>query len=77
MERKTPDKGYMYVFNAVDHGQTPKKPNELKPKAEGEFRLEFIFPNLRQNYIAPNMRIVVAFVPVDNEKTIMYLRFYQ
>ena len=23
------------------------------------------------------MRIVVAFVPIDNEKTLMYLRFYK
>ena len=77
IERKTSDKMYMYVFNAIDNWEMPKKPIELSPRADDEFRLEFIFPNLWQNHISPKMRIVVAFVPIDDEKTLMYLRFYQ
>jgi len=39
--------------------------------------LEFIFPNLWQNRISPDFRIVVAFVPVDEEHGMFYLRQYQ
>jgi len=39
--------------------------------------LEFIFPNLWQNYISEKVRILAAFVPVDEEHSLLYLRFYQ
>jgi phenylpropionate dioxygenase-like ring-hydroxylating dioxygenase large terminal subunit len=67
----------LYVFNREDDGTAPKRPDELSPGPEGSFHLELVMPNLWQNYIARKMRIVVAFVPVDDENTIMYLRFYQ
>jgi len=63
-----------YVFNEVDRGQRPLKPEEVSTDA---FRIEFNFPNLWQNHISDQVRIVVAFVPVDEENTILYLRFYQ
>jgi phenylpropionate dioxygenase-like ring-hydroxylating dioxygenase large terminal subunit len=47
------------------------------PPAGREFKLEFIFPNLWQNHISQDVRIVVAFAPVDEEHTFFYLRFYQ
>ncbi len=68
---------YTYVFNRLDDGTPPRKPNELSPKAANSVHLEFIFPNLWQNYISENVRILAAFVPVDEEHTILYLRFYQ
>jgi len=67
----------MYVFNKLDDGSKPLKAQELLEKPEWSQRLEFIFPNLRQNYISKKMRIVIAFVPIDADKTILYLRFYQ
>jgi len=66
----------IYPFNRVDDGTPPRRAEEL-PYDEGRFHLEFIFPNLWQNHLAPSARIVVAFVPVDMEHTILYLRFYQ
>jgi hypothetical protein len=39
--------------------------------------LEFIFPNLWQNFISEDVRVLAAFTPVDEENTILYLRFYQ
>lgn len=67
---------YVYVFNRVDNGTPPRRPSELtKPK--DEFRLEFIFPNLWQNHISNDTRVLAAFVPVDEEHTLLYLRFYQ
>lgn len=68
---------YTYVFNRLDDGTPPRKPSELSPKAASSVHLEFMFPNLWQNYISQNVRILAAFVPVDEERTILYLRFYQ
>ena len=68
---------YTYVFNRVDNGTPQRKPSELLPKAATSVHLEFIFPNLWQNYISENVRILAAFVPVDEEHTFLYLRFYQ
>ncbi len=68
---------YAYVFNRLDDGTPPLKPGELSAKPAGSQRLEFIFPNLWQNYINEKVSILAAFVPVDEEHTILYLRFYQ
>lgn len=68
---------YTYVFNRIDDGTPPRKPSELSPKAATSVHLEFIFPNLWQNYISEKVRVVAAFVPVDEEHTLLYLRFYQ
>jgi phenylpropionate dioxygenase-like ring-hydroxylating dioxygenase large terminal subunit len=68
---------YTYVFNRVDDGTPPRKSSELSPKDARSVHLEFIFPNLWQNYISENVRIFIAFVPVDEEHTLLYIRFYQ
>ena len=34
-------------------------------------------PNLWQNYISEDVRVVIAFTPVDDDNSILYLRFYQ
>jgi phenylpropionate dioxygenase-like ring-hydroxylating dioxygenase large terminal subunit len=74
---KGTNKFHLYVFNKTDDGSSPLRPEQLEEKPEGSQHLEFIFPNLWQNYILPKMRVTAAFVPVDEEKTLMYLRFYQ
>lgn len=68
---------HVYVYNRHDDGKPPRKPRELTVKDAGSVHLELTMPNLWQNYISPDVRIVAAFVPVDEEKTILYLRFYQ
>jgi phenylpropionate dioxygenase-like ring-hydroxylating dioxygenase large terminal subunit len=68
---------YIYVFNRVDDGALPRRPRELSPKDSDSVHLEFIFPNLWQNYISEKVRILAAFVPVDETHTLLYLRFYQ
>jgi phenylpropionate dioxygenase-like ring-hydroxylating dioxygenase large terminal subunit len=68
---------YTYVFNRIDDGTPPRKPGSLSSKSATSVHLEFIFPNLWQNYISPEVRILAAFVPVDDEHTLLYLRFYQ
>lgn len=68
---------YTYVYNRMDDGAPPRKPSELSIKDARSVHLEFIMPNLWQNYISPIVRVVIAFVPVDEVHTLLYLRFYQ
>lgn len=65
-----------YVFNRVDDGSKPRPAEELQPH-DRQVHLEFIMPNLWQNYISDQVRILAAFVPVDDTNTLLYLRFYQ
>ncbi|MBN1955930.1 MAG: aromatic ring-hydroxylating dioxygenase subunit alpha [Anaerolineae bacterium] len=67
-----------YVYNRVDDGTPPRRPDHMpSPDPERDFHLAFIFPNLWQNYIGDDVRVMAAFVPVDDEHTLLYLRFYQ
>ena len=59
--------------NEVDQGQLPKKPEECVIKSS---YLKFLFPNLWMNYISDKVRVIIYFAPVDEENTILYLRFY-
>lgn len=68
---------YVHVFNRLDDGTRPRKPSELTVESARSVYLELIMPNLWQNHISPDVRIVAAFVPVDAEHTLLYLRFYQ
>ncbi len=65
----------LWVFNEQDHGQKPKKPSELS-EPDRRPSLQFRFGNLWQNWIADSLRVVIAFAPIDNENTLMYLRYY-
>ena len=66
-----------YVDNQLDDGKTtPLKPDEIKNYKE-MFSLQFQMPNIWQNRISDNLRIVAVFAPVDAENTRIYLRFYQ
>ncbi len=76
VERRGPDRFFVRVYNEVDTGQRPRTPGEISPPYPA-FHLDFIFPNLWQNWIAPAVRVGAAFVPVDAEHTLLYLRFYQ
>ena len=66
-----------YVFNRVDDGTPPRKPAEIDISEARSVHLELILPNLWQNYISEDVRVVIAFTPVDAEHSILYLRFYQ
>ncbi len=66
-----------YVFNQQDDGKiVAKKPAEIS-NYEDWFSLQFRFPNIWQNLIAPQMRTFAAFVPVDEENSVVYVRYYQ
>jgi phenylpropionate dioxygenase-like ring-hydroxylating dioxygenase large terminal subunit len=66
-----------YVHNVEDDGKTtPLKPDEI-PDYEKLFHLQFHYPNIWQNFISDKMRVFAAFVPVDDENSIIYVRNYQ
>jgi len=66
----------VYVFNRVDDGTPPRKASELEIEGRS-FWLEVVFPNLWENHISEDVRVVAAFAPVDDEHAVLYLRFYQ
>lgn len=69
---------YTYVFNRLDDGTPPRKPAEVPcPPPDRDYKLELLMPNLWQNRIAEKLRVVGAFVPVDETNTLLYLRVYQ
>jgi len=59
--------------NEVDMGQNPKTAAEcvIKPTY-----LKFLFPNIWMNHISDKMKVIICFAPVDDENTILYIRFY-
>lgn len=66
----------LYFMNRQDDGRPPLRPDQVS-RPDTPFWLEFIFPNLWQNHLGDQARVTVAFAPVDDEHTLMYLRFYQ
>ena len=66
----------VWVYNEVDHGQQPRRASDL-PEPERRPFIQFRFPNIWHNWISDSFHIVVAFVPVDDENTLMVLRGYQ
>ena len=66
----------IWYDNAVDAGQKPLRPSEM-PAPTRRPLLEFLFPNLWHNWLGDNLHIIIAFVPIDDENTMMYIRSYQ
>jgi phenylpropionate dioxygenase-like ring-hydroxylating dioxygenase large terminal subunit len=73
--REEPNKIMVWVWNEVDTGQKPVKPEEF-PEPTGPALLHFYFPNTWQNRLGDDTRVVVAFAPIDQENTMMYVRLY-
>lgn len=59
--------------NEVDVGQTPKMPADSAIK---HTFLSFKFPNIWMNHIHEKIKVIIYFAPVDDENTILYIRFY-
>ncbi|MEI6385298.1 MAG: aromatic ring-hydroxylating dioxygenase subunit alpha [Spirochaetota bacterium] len=69
---------FVYVYNRLDDGSPRRSSEEVPvPRTDMPFKLEFIFPNVWENFISEKLRIIAAFVPVDEGNTVMYLRFCQ
>ena len=66
-----------YVYNVEDHGDSkPLKAEEIE-NYKDLFSLQFQMPNLWQNRISEDIRILAIFAPIDEENTRIYIRFYQ
>ena len=66
-----------YVSNVKDDGATkPLKPAEIQ-NYKDLFHLQLQMPNMWQNVISNDIRIVAIFAPIDEGNTRIYLRFYQ
>lgn len=66
----------VWVYNRQDDGTPPVKAKDLPDPTRRPF-LQFRFPNLWHNWISDDIRVLAAFVPVDEENGIFYGRFYQ
>ena len=66
-----------WPLNEEDYGQKPLRPDQVSEPSRKSTYLTFLFPNLWQNHIMDSLRIIVAFVPVDDNHTLFYLRTYQ
>ena len=64
------------TLTCVDDGIPPRKAEELPEPTRPPF-LEFLFPNIWQLRISENLREFVAFVPIDEEHGMFYIRQYQ
>jgi len=62
--------------NEKDEGQRPLRPEEARIETS-RTHLQFIFPNIWENWISDNLRVFAAFAPVDEGNTMMYIRQYQ
>jgi len=65
-----------YVNNVLDNGQKPLKSNEIE-NYEKLFSLQMQMPNTWQNRISEKVRVTAAFAPIDEENTMIYMRFCQ
>jgi len=71
------DEFTFWVYNQKDDRKTvPLKPEEFTYEMK-VFHLQFKFPNIWQNYLGKKVRIFIAFVPIDENHTMFYMRFYQ
>ena len=59
--------------NDIDEGQRPKSAQDCVIK---ETHLSFIYPNVWMNHISNKIKVIIYFAPVDDENTILYIRFY-
>jgi len=59
--------------NAVDTGQTPLS---VKDSVIKSTNLNFKFPNMWLNHVSDKIQILAFFIPVDEEHSIIALRFY-
>lgn len=65
----------VWVYNRTDDGTPPRKPRDI-PQPDRPAMLHFHFPNVWQNRISDRVRIALAFAPIDEANTMLYLRFY-
>ncbi len=66
----------IWVYNRMEDGSPARRGSEMA-QPERHPSLQFQFPNLWHNWISDEIRVSAAFVPVDEDNSIFYGRFYQ
>jgi phenylpropionate dioxygenase-like ring-hydroxylating dioxygenase large terminal subunit len=67
----------VWVTNNRDGGDSPRSQPELAKAAEGkEPGLSFLFPGIWLLNISPHLKNLLAFVPINEQRTRYYLRVY-
>ena len=66
----------IWVRNEVDQGQAAVRAEDFPPTSRHP-SLQFQLPNIWHNWISDDVRVMAAFVPIDETNTQMYVRFYQ
>lgn len=66
----------VWVYNRADDGTPPRKPQDI-PEPHVPALVKFNFPNIWQLRIHDHQRVFVAFSPIDDSNTMLYVRFYQ
>lgn len=66
-----------YVDNVSDDGKKTAIKTADITEYEHMFHLQYQVPNIWQNCISDQVRVFIAFAPIDDENTMLYLRFYQ
>ncbi|MEE4194559.1 MAG: aromatic ring-hydroxylating dioxygenase subunit alpha [Anaerolineae bacterium] len=72
-----PDLMSVWVNNKVDDGVSIGKLPKETQKPDRHAFLQMRMPNVWQNWIMKDMRVLGVFVPIDEEHARMYLRYYQ
>lgn len=67
----------IWVNNVIDDGKTVPIRHEEFPAHLKQFHLQFKFPHVWKNNISEMLKLTICFVPIDEEHTLFYLRFYQ
>ena len=70
------DEIHLWSYNRKDDGTPALKPQEL-PEPTKDSLVKFRFPHLWRLGPSPKLKVFLAFVPVDEENTLMYMRVYQ
>jgi phenylpropionate dioxygenase-like ring-hydroxylating dioxygenase large terminal subunit len=65
----------LWVDNQPDQNQKPLKRAEM-PEPTRRPLIQFYFPNLWQNWLSDDFLVFLAFAPIDDQNTMMYLRQY-
>jgi phenylpropionate dioxygenase-like ring-hydroxylating dioxygenase large terminal subunit len=65
----------LWVDNEVDTGQTPRKPAQMSAPTRRP-QIQFRFPNIWQNWLGDNVRALIVFTPIDDNNTLLYIRYY-
>lgn len=73
---QTPEGLIFTASNEMEAGQVAKSIKEMVRPDFNKFHIEVLWPNVWQNYLFDKARVVIAFVPVDEHNSLLYIRYY-